>query len=411
MTLEKAFPLWLGYRLAGILLLMYAFSGWAADASGIGVFSPRVVTVHLFWAKGCPHCERERRFLAQLAARDARVRVQEYELTDDSDKRVLLQEFGAALGLVDVSVPLTVIGGRVNVGYQSDETTGALLSQWVDQCLREGCTDALHQWRQSGMVNVSGVVAPTASSRIELPWVGVVDASLLSLPVLTVVLAALDGFNPCAMWTLVFLIGLLVGLPDRRRRWWLGTAFIAGSALVYFLFMAAWLNALLFIGAVVWVRALIGLLALAGGVYYLRRFFSREPETCQVTAPAQRRRVFERLRELVRRDSLWLATAGILLLAFAVNLVELICSAGIPAVYTQVLSMHALSRPAYYAWLVLYVFVFMLDDLVVFYTAMRTLEVTGLTGRYTRASRLFGGVLLLVLGLLLLARPEWLMGG
>jgi hypothetical protein len=200
-------------------------------------------------------------------------------------------------------------------------------------------------------------------------------------------------------------------MEDRLRMWVLGAAFIAGSALVYFLFMAAWLNFLLFIGAVVWVRAGVALVALAGGIHYLREYFRNPEAVCKVTAPQARRRVFERLRGLAGERRFWLALAGIVALAFAVNLVELLCSAGIPAVYTQVLALSELPAWQYYAYLALYILVFMLDDLVVFVVAMRTLQIAGATTRYVRFSHLAGGVVLLAIGALLLLRPEWLMFG
>jgi hypothetical protein len=251
------------------------------------------------------------------------------------------------------------------------------------------------------------MVPPTVS----VPFIGEIRTADLSLPVLTIALGALDGFNPCAMWVLVFLIGLLVGMQDRFRMWTLGAAFVAGSALVYFLFMAAWLNFLLFIGAVVWVRAAVGLVALGGGFYYLREYFQNPDAACKVTAPQARRRVFDSLRKLASERRFWLALAGVLALAFAVNLVELLCSAGIPAVYTQVLALSELPVWQYYAYLALYILVFMLDDLFVFVVAMKTLQIAGATTRYVRFSHLAGGVVLLVIGALLLLRPELLMFG
>jgi len=254
-------------------------------------------------------------------------------------------------------------------------------------------------------------LAITEKIAFSVPLLGEVRTADLSLPALTVVLGALDGFNPCAMWVLVFLIGLLVGMQDRVRMWVLGTAFIAGSAAVYFLFMAAWLNFLLFIGAVVWVRAVVALVALAGGFYYLREYFRNPDAACTVTAPEARRRVLENLRRLALESRFWVALAGIVALAFAVNLVELLCSAGIPAVYTQVLALSHLPAWQYSAYLALYILVFMLDDLIVFVVAMKALQITGMTTSYSRFSHLAGGVVLLAIGALLLLRPEWLMFG
>jgi hypothetical protein len=257
----------------------------------------------------------------------------------------------------------------------------------------------------------AGSRADGAPKTIRLPLLSELELATLSLPALTVLLAAIDGFNPCAMWTLLFLMGLLVGIPDRVRMWTLGAAFIAASAAVYYLFLAAWLNLLLFLGMVAWIRAAVALVALAGGAYYLREFFVNPEAMCRVTGGESRQRVLARLRAFALERRFWLALAGIVLLAVAVNLVEFICSAGIPAVYVQVLALSDLPPWQYHAYLLLYILVFMLDDLLVFVVAMKTLQVAGLTGAYARWSHLVGGGLLLLVGLLLLFRPEWLVFG
>jgi threonine/homoserine/homoserine lactone efflux protein len=87
----------------------------------------------------------------------------------------------------------------------------------------------------------------------------------------------------------------------------------------------------------------------------------------------------------------------------------MLCSAGIPATYTQVLALNNLSSWQYHAYIGLYVLVFMLDDLLIFTGAMLAMEVTGLGTRYSRWARLFGGVILMAVGVMMIAKPEWLM--
>jgi len=180
---------------------------------------------------------------------------------------------------------------------------------------------------------------------------------------------------------------------------------------VYFLFMAAWLNLLLFLGTLFWIRLAVGAVAVAGGAYYLREFWVNRDGVCKVTGQRQRLRVLNHLKALATERNFLLAVAGIVLLAFAVNLIELLCSAGIPAVYTQLLAMSRLPTWQYYSYLLLYILVFMLDDLFVFFAAMVTLQVTGLTATYSRWSHLIGGVVLVAIGALMWFRPAWLMFG
>lgn len=398
-----------------LLLLAGLAASARAEADLPGPFA-RQVDVYFFWRTGCPHCEREQAFLARLQAEHPSLRVHAFNIWEQPAHRTLLQRVGAVLGADASAVPLTVVGGQAFSGYLSDATTGREIELRVLECLVRDCADpvaALLGAGPSPRAAVAPEQAPEGARRpvVELPFFGPVATEHLSLPTLTLLLAALDGFNPCAMWTLLMLLGVLLGVQDRRRRWVLGGTFIGASALVYFLFMTAWLNLFLFLGMVLWVRVAVGGLALAGGIHYLRQFALRRDAVCEVTQAPERRRVLERLRRLVLRRGYAWALAGIIGLAFAVNLIELLCSAGIPAVYTRVLTLSALPTWQYYAYLLLYIGVFVLDDLVVFFVTLKALEVAGLGTRYARASHLIGGVVLLAIGALLFLRPEWLAFG
>jgi glutaredoxin len=389
--------LWKAGRIC-VLLLLLAAAPFARAGEDVHAYA--------FVSDGCPHCEKAWDFLSRQAQADARLRVHRLEVTKDPGNRRLMAAAAARLGVQPSGVPFVVIGSRAFVGYADEATTGSAYAAAIAACRAASCPDALAAARTAA---AAGPTEARVPGRIAVPLLGEVSLRGLSLPALTIVLAAIDGFNPCAMWTLVFLIGLLLGMKDRARMWTLGIAFIAGSAAVYFLFMAAWLNLLLFLGTVAWVRVAIALVAIAGGLYYLREYVLNPEAACKVTAPEGRQRVLGKLRELAGERNFLLALCGILVLAFAVNLVEAVCSAGIPAVYAQVLAANALAAWQYYAFIGLYIAVFMLDDLVVFVAAMKTLELAGVGTRYTRGSNLAGGVLLLALGAVMLLRPHWLM--
>ncbi|MCC7412375.1 MAG: hypothetical protein IT495_12205 [Gammaproteobacteria bacterium] len=393
-----------------LLRVVIAWVALLAVVPARGAAEP--VDVYVFWAHGCPHCEDAMAWLEARERARGDLRTRRLEVTGDADARALFERAVRNLGVSEPAVPFIVVGDRHIIGWSGAAGTGAIVEAMLERCRDSTCPDLVAGQRTGAPAPPAALpsAAPVPAS-IHLPLVGELRLAQLSLPALTLVLGALDGFNPCAMWVLVFLIGLLLGLRDRTRMWLLGTVFIAGSAAVYFLFMAAWLNFLLFVGFVVWVRAAIAAVALGAGLYNLREFIRNPAGVCRVTAPAARRRLFERLRQAASQPRLVIALAGVLALAFAVNLVELVCSAGIPAVYTQILAFNDIAGWQYYAYLGGYVTVFMLDDLVVFVLAMKTLQIAGATGRYTRASHLVGAIVMTTIGLLLLVRPEWLLFG
>lgn len=426
-----------------------------------GIFAPvhaaGAVDAYFFYGNGCPHCAKEEVFLTNVLQKEyPDLRIHSYEIYDDEENARLLREIAQTLGAKVSGVPFFVVGDEYFIGY-AEGVTGVAIQKKVADCFAWMCTDTIAaiagvsndeapEEPSDGPdkdENVPAIVEPvgeassvpedaedafvgtTSAGALDLadaeqtkdgnivtvPLWGEMDALDLSLPVLTVVMGALDGFNPCAMWALLFLISLLLGMKDRRRMWILGSAFVVASAFVYFLFMAAWLNLFLFVGIIGWVRASIGLLALAGGLYSIREYVKGRSGTCKIEGNEKRQKIFARMKETVNGRGFWVALGGIVLLAFLVNLVELVCSAGLPAVYTQVLALNSLEGWQYYAYILLYIFFFMLDDLFVFFAAMITLEMTGITTKYAKVSRLAGGLIMCAIGVTLIFKPELLMFG
>ncbi|MDD5072145.1 MAG: thioredoxin family protein [Patescibacteria group bacterium] len=372
----------------------------------------KTVNIYFFWGKGCPHCEQEKPFLEKMAKKYPEVKIHSYEAWGSKQNRDLMVGFAQKLNANVSGVPFTVVGEHYIIGWMNEEYSGAKIEDAIRCALNNGCRDV---GAEIGAISRPGANIQNSDQKIPesitAPFFGKIEIKNFSLPVLAVVLGALDGFNPCAMWILLFLISLLLGMENKKRMWILGTTFIVASASVYFLFMAAWLNLLLFIGMVVWVRIIIGLVALTGGGYNLKEYFTNPEAGCKVTGAEKRQKIFARLKNITQQKSFYLALGGIIILAFAVNLVELICSAGLPVVFTQILSLSDLASWQYYFYILIYIFIFMLDDLFVFFAAMTTLQMTGITAKYSRWSHLIGGVLMLIIGLLLIFRPEWLMFG
>jgi len=232
----------------------------------------------------------------------------------------------------------------------------------------------------------------------------------LSLPVITIIIAFMDGFNPCAMWILIFLITMLINMKDKKKLYILGTVFIVTSALVYFVFLSAWFNFFQFVGYVYWIKIAIGLVALATGSVHVKNALTSKGE-CHVTNSQQRASIMERIKKITKENNIWVAVIGMVILAISVNFIEVVCSAGLPAVYTNLLASANLSTVNYYLYLILYTVIFMFDDLFIFFVAVKTFHATGITSKYSKYSGIVGGVLMIIIGLILILKPELLMFG
>src|SRR3989339_547824 len=347
--------------------------------------------VYFFYGDGCPHCAKEEIFLKKIEKKYNNLKINRYEVWHNQENSKLLFNIASKLSIEITGVPVLVIGNEAVTGYFNDATTGAKIENIINKFLEEGCSDTgipiiindqinqqcLGECATDGHQCLEDCGCQTGIQQekkeipesVNIPFFGEVKIKNVSLPILTLLIAGTDGFNPCAMWILLFL------------------------------------------GFVYWIRILIGLVALGSGGYHLYDAYKNREGGCEVTGTEKRQRMFNRLKNITHKKSFWLAFVGIVALAVAVNLVELVCSAGLPAVYTQILALAELPTWQYYSYLLFYIFIFMLDDMVIFLVAMTTLQMKALSSKYTRYAGLIGGIIMLIVGILLIFKPGWLMFG
>jgi glutaredoxin-related protein len=385
------FILFLGFYLFGLVLPVQALE--------------KKATLYFFYSQTCPHCAEEKIFLEKMAPQYPELEIKKFDLTASQENLSLFKKVGEKFDSPGY-VPFTVVGEDHIVGFLNEEITGKEIEKMVECALETGCQDLIENIISSKPPQ--GIEKQSIPDTLKLPFLGEIKTRRLSLPILTLIISLLDGFNPCAMWVLLFLISLLLGIEDKKRRWALGIIFIMASSLFYFFFLTAWLNLFLFLGFIFWIRIMIGLLALFAGGYNLRDWWVNREGGCQTVGEGKRERIFAKIRQVVARKHLIWALIGMVGLAFAVNLIELVCSAGLPAIYTQILSLTKMPRWQYYLYLLEYIFFFMLDDLAVFSIAMVALRAVGIEHKYARFSKLIGGGLMLIIGILLLFKPELL---
>jgi hypothetical protein len=243
---------------------------------------------------------------------------------------------------------------------------------------------------------------------VRVPVLGPLDPGRLGLPIFTIALGLVDGFNPCAMWALLLILAILLRLHDRRRMLLIGGTFIAVGGMLYFLFLAAWLELFLLVGFSRALQVGLGLVALAVGALNLKDFVALGRGPSLAIPERAKPGIYARVRRVLAAPTLPLALAAVAALSAVVNLVELLCTAGLPAVYTHVLGSYDLTRPVYYGYLLLYVVAYVLDDSLVLALATVTLTGGRLQERAGRWLKLVSGLVMAGLGVVLLLRPAWL---
>ena len=379
-----------------VLILLGLGLTWTERQHGRQI-DPGEQQIAFFFHPQCPHCREQKLFLPYLQAKYPELAWVEHDTSQPETLRLLAERLEqAGRPLASIGVPVTFVGPYVIDGFESAETTGARLEQAIRAVLAND--PALFPEEQ----------ASGRRQTIDLPLVGTIRPADYSLPALTVILGLVDGFNPCAMWVLVYLISLIVSLNDRRRIWLLVGSFVASSGVLYFLFMTAWLNVFLLLGYLRPLTLLIGLGALGAGILGLREYvLTKGQVTCTVGDAASKKRTMHRIDRIVEAPLSLMTVLAIILLAFLINSIEFACSAALPAIFTHTLTLRHLPTLAYYGYILLYTFFFMLDDLIIFSLAVLALD-TSTGQRYAGHCRLVGGTVLVALGAVMVFRPEWL---
>lgn len=360
------------------------------------------VELKLFYGIGCPHCALERNFLNEIISKyQEQILIEEYEIYYNQKNAQIFNKIIKDLKIEMAGVPLLLINEEYVLGYNSDDTTGVEIEEKIKRLipseLKSNGKEEIGQEKSGAPVYLN-----IFSKKIDLKSV--------SLPIATILIAFVDGFNPCAMWILVFLITMLINMKDKKKLYILGTTFIFVSGLMYLVFLSAWFNFFKFVGYVYWIKVIVGIVAIISGIMHIKNGLFSKGE-CKATNQNQRQKIIQKIKDVLNQKKLFLSLIGIVSLAVSVNLVEIVCSAGLPAVYTNLLSTIKLSTFEYYFYLLLYVLIFMLDDLLIFFLAIKTFEVSGISKKYTKMSGIVGGFIILVIGIILIIKPELLMFG
>lgn len=352
------------------------------------------VQLYFFWSATCPHCLEARPFIEAIPASRPWVALHSLELTRYPEHVRQYAKMAAQLGQEAASVPALLFCGEMHVGWHNAETTGAELLRRLDAC---------HAGESAGKV------APTsnrAAEKLFVPMLGEVDLQHFSLPLLTIAIAALDAFNPCAFFVLLFLLSLLVHQKSRNRMLAIGGIFVLFSGLMYFAFMAAWLSLFQLLGNLAWVTLAAGALAVFVGVVNIKDFFAFEKGLSLSIPDSRKPDIYRRARAIISADNFPAMVAATVFLAIAANFYELLCTAGFPMVYTRLLTLSDLPPGGRYLYLALYNLIYVVPLALIVLAFVRSMGARKLSEREGRLLKLLSGVMMLELGVLLLAAPE-----
>lgn len=393
-TMKKIVTIFLGF-----ISLFFFFNFASAQID----LNDEKIDIDLFYSKTCPHCEDERDFLRELSLQDPNISIDQIEITQKGAVE-LLNSYFEEYNVPEeqrMGVPITFIEDFYFVGFSEElgKNLEAVLSSSEGEInLPDGEISSLEQVKNT----------------INIPFINNLISEDTSPFLLAVIFGGLDGFNACAMAALAFLIAVLIGTGSRKKLILIGLVFIFISGLIYYLFMTAWLNIILVLPNLEFITILIGLVTIVFGVFVLKDYFNNVIcKLCEVSSEKQswfskkQQQLMLKMKSVIDSDMpLILMLGGVAIVAAGINLIELVCSFGLPVAFTKILTAHSLSGFDYYLYLMVYVFFYMLDDLIIFLIAVFTLNLVDSSGKYIKIAKLLSGILLLALGIIMIFFPD-----
>lgn len=342
--------------------------------------------VIVFWAEGCPYCHAELEFLEEIRPDYPNVTFALYEVSNNAANRALFEDMMQRLGEEIGGVPTTIIGDRVIVGF--DERRAAAILDLV------------------AAIEAEAPPPDTDGSVIDVPLIGEVDVASRSLLAATVLIAFVDGFNPCSLWVLSMLLALVINGGDRRRLLAVGVVFLAVTAAMYGVYIGGLYSVLSYVAFVDWIRFAVAVVAAVIGLLSVKEYFAFARGPSLTIAARHKPTIYQRMRFVASPDrSLLPALGGTALLAVGVSLVETPCTAGFPVLWANLLSDAAVGFGAAAALFGVYMVVFLADELLVLGAAVITMRVTKVTERHGRVLKLIGGTVMLALAGVMLTAP------
>lgn len=391
------------------------------------------VNVYLFYGDGCPHCSALEEYLDENYSNDKDVKVYKYEVWNDVTNQELWKKVEDVTGEEAKGVPYFVIGKEVMQGYSAGDVWEKKVDKAIEEAKKINYNDnvGITLGVVEGKITKDDDISKSNydpdkkeadisdyynndsdtndDTELNIPLIGTISLKDMSIPVIAILIGLVDGFNPCAMWVLIFLITMLFDYPSRKKMWILGCTFLFTSAFIYFLFMISFLKVATFINSINVLKLLIAVFALVFGGFNIYRYFKTKDVGCDVVDKNKRRRIINRIKNILSSKSFAFAIGGIILLAISVNLIELLCSMGLPVMFTEILAYNNITGVKNILYIILYIIFFLIDDLIVFFIAMKTLKITAISNKYSKYSHLVGGLIMIAIGLLMILKPEWLM--
>ena len=426
--------------------------------------SNQVLDVYFFYSQTCPHCVKQKPLMQYIDRNNQEVKVHAYEVTQYPD---IWEKFLGKYKIASSAVPRTFIGDKTFIGYSEEDGnleynsiyTGyigyknqiiqAIESELGKQInIPEKNRIFINAWQIffiPGLYAVSYLFLQNKlqSEQAKRYWFGGLITTLiisififinltpdttitefsqkLPFPLFVFIIAFVDGFNPCAFTVLIILLSLLTYTKSKRDMTIVGSTFIITSAVIYFIFIMI----MVLLGSIflekygtIFMLTLGSIITIAGIINIKDYFFFKKSISLSLSE-SQQLDITRRASQIVKdvktvgqdKNKFFTALLGTILLAIIVNIVELGCTAILPAIYMTSLVSFCTENIwlCYGFWTSVYAAIYIIPLFAILFNFIYSFKSTRLTEMQGRNLKLFGGIFMLLFGIIMIFKPEFLM--
>ena len=413
-------------RFFALMIVIFGIFCISQIGYSAGNSQAKKVKIEYFGRKDCKNCANLEKFLKELSTKRDDFEYVEHKIDESKEEKAFFDETASKLKLVK-GTPIIYIDGHIIQGFNTADTTGKEIESLINSGKIKDKILTLKEYVESGQagnVSSNGAVC-TGDTVCEVPGLtkGAENQVLVNIPIInktvdltnyslftmSLILGTIDGFNPCAMWVLVLFLTALIAVGNKVKMFRVAGLFILAEAVMYFFILNAWIYAWDFVGLDKWVTPLVGIVGIIGGIFFIRNYLKKgDTLECEVTDFEQRAKISKKIKDIANKPFTLLTALAIIGLALSVNVIEFACSVGIPQTYTKILQINEVPFWTRQFYTFIYIIGYMIDDIVVFGFALMSVNKLQLTTKYSKWVNLFGGILMIILGLIMLIKPSLL---
>ena len=413
-------------RFFALMIMLFGIFWISQIGYSAGNSQSKKVKIEYFGRKDCKNCANLEKFLKELSTKRDDFEYVEHKIDESKEEKVFFDETTSKLKLVK-GTPIIYIDGHIIQGFNTADTTGKEIENLINSGKTKDKILTLKEYVESGQtgnVSSNGAVC-TGDTVCEVPGLtkGAENQVLVNIPIInktvdltnyslltmSIILGTIDGFNPCAMWVLVLFLTALIAVGNKVKMFRVAGLFILAEAVMYFFILNAWIYAWDFVGLDKWVTPIVGIVGIIGGIFFIRNYLKKgDTLECEVTDFEQRAKISKKIKDIANKPFTLLTALAIIGLALSVNVIEFACSVGIPQTYTKILQINEVPFWTRQFYTFIYIIGYMIDDIIVFGFALMSVNKLQLTTKYSKWVNLFGGILMIILGLIMLIKPSLL---